>query len=66
MQIVINGEKTEVEEGTPVSSLLERYHLDPSFIVTEVNSIILAKEQYGSSQLKEGDRVELIRFMGGG
>ena len=66
MKIVLNGENILLPVGCSLEGLLLKYQLEPSITIAEVNSAIVAKENYFSVFLKEGDSVELIRFMGGG
>ena len=66
MKITLNGESVTLQEGSSVSELLTQYQLDPSVTIAEINLNIVPKEKMTSTFLKEGDVVELIRFMGGG
>ena len=66
MQIKLNGSIENLPEGFSLTSLLERFKLHSSYTVAEVNGVILQKEHYSSTFLKDNDCVELIRFMGGG
>ena len=66
MILMINGEKSEYPEGLTVIQLLEQLRLTPGATVVEHNGIILDRGQYSSLGLKEGDRLELVRFVGGG
>lgn len=65
MEITVNGEKKEV---APVSVLafLESLGIDPRLVAVEWNLEILPKSEYGATQLKEGDRLEIVQFVGGG
>lgn len=66
MNIVLNGEKTAVKEGTSISALLELYSLKENTTVAEINRSVVKRENFSKTMLKEGDRVELVRFVGGG
>jgi sulfur carrier protein len=65
-KIIVNGEEIRIPKKSKVQDLLMQYQLDPAVTIVEVNSIILKKEEYGSVFFREMDKVELIRFMGGG
>ena len=49
-----------------VQELLEQFKVSSGTVVVEVNEGILPKESHPRVHLKEGDRVELVRFVGGG
>ncbi len=65
MNVVINGEKTELSPQSTLAGLLENYELPQAFVI-ELNGEIIAPESYESQSLKEGDTLEIIRFVGGG
>lgn len=64
--IVLNGEKKCFPKGISVQELLEQFKVSHGTVVVEVNEDILLKESHATVQLKDGDRVELVRFVGGG
>jgi sulfur carrier protein len=66
MEVVVNGDKQMVQEGTTVAGLLEELRLSPERVVVEVNLAILKRAQHPSIALKEGDQVEIVHFVGGG
>ena len=66
MELMVNGEKREVTEGTTVSKLLELLTVIPERVVVEVNLTILKRAEHSQTILKEGDQVEIVRFVGGG
>ena len=66
MELVVNGEKREVAEGTTVSQLLETLKIAPERVVVEVNLTILKRAQLPGTVLKAGDRVEIVHLVGGG
>lgn len=66
ISIVLNGEKKSLRKGISIRELLEQFKVPPAAVVVEVNEDILRKESYAEVRLKEGDRVELVRFVGGG
>lgn len=65
MQIQINGKKEEVQVQT-VLDLLRTKEIDPRMVAVELNSHILERETLETAQIKEGDHVELLFYMGGG
>ena len=66
MTITINGQPREVQEGTSVSQLLETLKILPERVVVEVNVTILKRAEHPARILREGDRVEIVQFVGGG
>jgi sulfur carrier protein len=66
MQVMVNGERNELPEGSTVSRLLERLGIAPERVVVEVNLAILKRAQHHTAVLKEGDQVEIVHFVGGG
>ena len=66
MRVQVNGETRELEEGLTVLGLLESLGLKPSNTVVERNAVILDRSRCGEVKLKDGDRIELVRFVGGG
>lgn len=66
MQVVLNGQPEEVAAGSTVRTLLEKLELNPDIVTVTVNERYLDKESLGSYNLAEGDRVEVVLFMGGG
>ncbi|MEM1087362.1 MAG: sulfur carrier protein ThiS [Pseudomonadota bacterium] len=66
MQIVLNGEVREVEAGMTLSTLVETLGSDPRGIAIERNLEIVPKSEHGSTILQDGDRLEVVQFVGGG
>ena len=66
MQVTVNGESIELAEGLSVGALLAQYKLKPEGVVVELNLDVPAKAKYGELWLKAGDKVEIVKFMGGG
>jgi sulfur carrier protein len=65
MKIVVNGAERD-SEAANVGALLETLRVDPSTIVVEHNGALLRRDQLDVCVLQEGDRLELVRFVGGG
>ena len=64
--IMVNGQAREVAEGTTVTQLLEQLKIEPARVVVELNLTILKRAQHAGTVFKEGDRVEVVHFVGGG
>jgi len=65
MRIQVNGEPREVEAAT-VSALVRELGLDPRKVAVERNLAIVPRSLHDSTVLAEGDRIEMVQFVGGG
>lgn len=67
MKLWINGEPMEVpEDVSTVADLLNHFGIEEKIAVVEVNLNILSKSEHAASTLAEGDRIEIVHFVGGG
>ncbi len=66
VRLIVNGGRRNLPAGTTVAGLIESQGLDPRLVVVELNLEILDREAYGRLQLGEGDRIEIVHFVGGG
>jgi thiamine biosynthesis protein ThiS len=66
VQIKLNGEKREVDEGTTLQRLVEQLSLAPDRLAVELNYEVIRRAEWARVTLTEGDRVEIVRFVGGG
>lgn len=66
IRVTVNGEDREVDAGLSVESLLQRLGLHPRLVVVEHNREILDRTAYASTEVRAGDNLELVHFVGGG
>jgi len=66
MKVRVNGEEREIADGLNVARLLEGLQIRPGRVVVELNRNIVSRETHASTQLKEGDTLEIVHFVGGG
>ena len=66
MNVTINGEERRFEAPLNVEQLLVEIGLDPRKVAVERNLEIVPKSQYGQIPLADGDRLEIVHFIGGG
>ena len=66
MEIVINGRRKSIKEGSNLSELLAGLGLGLRNTAVELNREIVKRADYPSTVLKEGDRLEIVHFVGGG
>ncbi|GAC1475379.1 MAG: sulfur carrier protein ThiS [Candidatus Dormibacteraceae bacterium] len=62
----INGKPVELEHATPLLAYLEKLGVNPRAIAIEHNGTIIERGAYEAVTLKEGDKVEIVRMVGGG
>lgn len=66
MTIRLNGEPYEVPGELTVRQLLERLAIDPRIVAVEHNLTIVKRQRQDDVIIREGDEVEIVRFVGGG
>ncbi len=66
LQIQVNGEPRCAHLGATVAQLLHDLEIRPDRVVVELNLEILERPDFERRPLREGDRVEIISFIGGG
>ena len=66
MNIICNGEPKSIQAQTTLHDLAQSLGLNPQGVVAELNGKIIEHGSFASHTLHDGDRVELIRFVGGG
>ncbi|QFU31593.1 sulfur carrier protein ThiS [Brevundimonas sp. Bb-A] len=65
LRIQVNGDPREVY-ATTVTELVEELALDPRKVAVERNLEIVPRSLHAVTALAEGDRIELVQFVGGG
>ncbi len=66
MQIWINGEQKEIKEGETIQDLLMELDCDAATVVVEMDGTIVARDAFAATVLNVGNRLEIVRFVGGG
>lgn len=66
IRLTVNGENMQLFTANNVKQLLETLNLAEKRIAVEVNREIIPQSQHGATRLREGDRVEIVRAVGGG
>jgi thiamine biosynthesis protein ThiS len=66
MKLIINGEEKPVDNVSSVSDLLRELGLKADRVAVELNREIAARTSWDSTRLKNGDRLEIVQFVGGG
>ncbi len=66
IEIEVNGESRRVPDGLSVAGLLERLDVDRRAVVVELNRRVVRRADLDDVRVGAGDRVEIVRFVGGG
>lgn len=66
MQITLNGEERQFDDILTVNELLAEIGLDGKKVAIERNMEIVPKSQYSGTHLNNGDKLEIVHFIGGG
>lgn len=65
MEITVNGEQ-KIVESMSMLNLLGSMDIDSRRVAVELNLEILPKGEYATTMLNEGDKIEIVHFVGGG
>jgi sulfur carrier protein len=66
MRIEVNGEPRDVADGLTVRALLDTLALGAQLVAVERNEEIVPRAQHAEAVLRDGDRIEIVQFVGGG
>ena len=66
MRLTVNGDDRVFEAVRDVAGLVTALGLDPRKVAVERNLAIVPRSAYGSTRLADGDRIEIVHFIGGG
>jgi len=66
MRLLVNGEQRQVEPSTTVKQLLSSLGLEDTLVAVERNEEVVPRALHESTRLSDGDRIEVVHFVGGG
>jgi sulfur carrier protein len=66
MKVELNGKTTDLDGVETVGDLIRSRELKPAMVAVELNGEILPREKFDEQQLSDGDRLEIVHFVGGG
>jgi thiamine biosynthesis protein ThiS len=66
LTIIVNGNQTDIAEGSVISDLVKSLGLNAERLAIELNKRIIRRADWGSTTISEGDKVEIVHFVGGG
>ncbi|MBR4840826.1 MAG: sulfur carrier protein ThiS [Paludibacteraceae bacterium] len=65
--IIVNGEKQEINLPITVSELIKQNNVaQPELVSVQVNEEFVDRNNFDTTEIKEGDSVDFLYFMGGG
>ena len=66
MTILLNGNRTDIAEGSGIGDLIKALGLEKDRVAVELNRRIVRRVDWGSTTISESDKVEIVHFVGGG
>ena len=66
MQLIINGQPQTVQEGLSLSDLIAQLNMKAERVAVERNGVIVPRNTWAQTALQNGDRLEIVHFVGGG
>ncbi|MDY0323905.1 MAG: sulfur carrier protein ThiS [Candidatus Carbobacillus sp.] len=66
MTLVINGKREKLPVFGSLEALLKHYGLNRDIVMVEKNGKIISRESFAETVLQDGDRLEIVHFVGGG
>jgi thiamine biosynthesis protein ThiS len=66
LQVEINGESRDVADSITLAQLVNHLALAPERLAIELNKRVVRRADWQQTTIREGDRVEIVHFVGGG
>ncbi len=66
LRVQVNGEIRDVADHSTLSDLVDELSLAPARIAVELNGEVVRRNKWTETVLSEGDRLEVVHFVGGG
>ena len=66
MLIQLNGTQKELTRASTLEGIITTFTKNPEHVIAEVNGHITKKASWAKTQVKDGDVIELVSFVGGG
>jgi thiamine biosynthesis protein ThiS len=66
VQVQVNGESREVDDHSTLTTLIADLALPAQRIAVELNRTVVHRSEWPTTELNEGDRIEVVHFVGGG
>ena len=66
MRVFVNGDEKDFNSGSSLAELIDQLDLPATRIAIELNREVVRRSDWGSTMLKDDDRIEIVHFVGGG
>jgi thiamine biosynthesis protein ThiS len=66
LRITLNGDTHEIAGPVTITELLGQLGIDARRVAVEHNLVVLKRDAFGTTPVREGDAVEIVNFVGGG
>ena len=66
MKIFVNGDQKDFGSGISLAELIDQLDLPAARIAIELNREVVRRSDWGSTMLRDEDRIEIVHFVGGG
>jgi len=66
MKVIFNGNEIDLKDGTMLLDYLNEKNYNIMVIATEINGEIIPKSKYEKIVINDGDKIEIVSFVGGG
>ncbi len=66
MRLEINGKSETIDNVATVGDLLRHFDVAPVRVAVEVNQELVTRSEFDQATLSDGDRIEIVTFVGGG
>ncbi len=64
--IRLNGETRDIEYGFDLARLLDHFELPKQRVAIELNGAVVRRADWSATPVSDGDRIEVVHFVGGG
>ena len=66
MKLIVNGEQRELAQVATLSDLIAQLGMKADRVAVELNRELISRERWGVTRLTDGDKLEIVHFVGGG
>ena len=66
MKLIINGEEKQFDAVSTLASLIEQLGIKGDRVAVELNRDIVSRSKWAETKLQDGDKLEIVHFVGGG
>ena len=66
MKLTINGDERDFSAVSSISELVNQLGIKPDRVAVELNRELIPRDRWAATQLSDGDKLEIVHFVGGG